>query len=136
MISRGLGRDLSDPRWMYLKAAGFVLIAACCICLILVEHKSLKTALLLATACWATARAYYFLFYVIEHYIDPAFRYEGWWSAIRYILFHRVVENKMDRSQVKIARIERKSLSNRSLSNQPSDSGKEPNDESDQSQNI
>ena len=38
---------------------------------------SLKIIGLLAVAIWAFCRAYYFAFYVIDHYIDPSQRYAG-----------------------------------------------------------
>ena len=41
---------------------------------------------LLAVAVWAFARAYYFAFYVIEHYVDPGYRFSGLISFLRYAL--------------------------------------------------
>ncbi|MBZ0171351.1 MAG: hypothetical protein K8E66_03135 [Phycisphaerales bacterium] len=76
---------LRDPRLMYLKAGLFVLIGVVSCTLILIEHPSLKLALLLALAIWAFCRAYYFAFYVIEHYIDSEYRYAGLWSFVRYL---------------------------------------------------
>ncbi len=32
------------------------------------------------------APAYYFAFYVIEHYVDPGYRFAGLWSFVRYVL--------------------------------------------------
>ena len=42
-------------------------------------------ALLLALAIWAFCRAYYFAFYVIEHYIDPGFKFAGLWAMLRHL---------------------------------------------------
>ena len=53
--------------------------------LILLECPKWKVAILLALAVWAFARAYYFAFYVIEHYIDPSYRFAGLWSFVRYV---------------------------------------------------
>jgi hypothetical protein len=44
---------------------------------------------LMAVAIWAFCRAYYFAFYVIEHYIDPGYRFAGLRSFIRYAFRHR-----------------------------------------------
>ena len=44
-----------------------------------------RTAVLLAVAVWSFARAYYFAFYVIEHYIDPSYRFAGLVSLLRYL---------------------------------------------------
>jgi len=35
------------------------------------------------------APAYYFAFYVIEHYVDPGYRFAGLWSFVRYVLRKR-----------------------------------------------
>jgi hypothetical protein len=47
------------------------------------------TALLLAVAVWSFARFYYFAFYVIEHYVDPGYRFAGLWDFVRYLLRRR-----------------------------------------------
>jgi len=31
---------------------------------------------------WAFCRLYYFMFYVIEHYVDPGYRFAGLWSFV------------------------------------------------------
>jgi hypothetical protein len=41
---------------------------------------------LLLVAIWAFCRAYYFAFYVIEHYVDPAYRFSGLIDFFRYAL--------------------------------------------------
>lgn len=47
-------KDLSNPFWI-----------------------KLKVALLLLLAIWCFCRAYYFAFYVIEHHVDPNFKFSG-----------------------------------------------------------
>ncbi|MFT5323619.1 MAG: hypothetical protein ACI8P0_001469 [Planctomycetaceae bacterium] len=69
--------DISSPRLLYLKGALFVLCGAMAAGLILVDSPSLRTATLLGLSIWCFARAYYFAFYVIEHYVDGSFRYAG-----------------------------------------------------------
>ena len=78
--------DLRNPRLMYLKAGLFVVLGATASTLLLLERPSLRVALLLAIAIWAFARAYYFAFYVIEHYIDGKFKFAGLWSFWLYLL--------------------------------------------------
>jgi hypothetical protein len=77
--------DLKDPRLMYLKAWLFLLIGIAAAAGILIEAPSLRIAALLAIAIWAFCRLYYFLFYVIEKYIDPGHRFAGLLSAAAYI---------------------------------------------------
>ena len=84
-----MAKDLSSPKLMYLKAILFVVIGLAAAGIILLETPSLKIALLLLLAVWAFARAYYFAFYVIQHYIDPGYRYAGIFSFLRYLLARR-----------------------------------------------
>lgn len=84
-----LNRDLTDPRWMYLKAGLFLLIGIGSVGIILTEHPDAKLALLLALAVWSFARLYYFAFYVIEKYIDPTLKFAGLWSAVIFLLRRR-----------------------------------------------
>lgn len=74
--------DLQDPRWMYLKGVLFLVIGALSSALLLWDHPDPRVALLLALAIWSFARAYYFAFYVIDHYIDPNERYAGLWAFV------------------------------------------------------
>ena len=67
---------------MYTKALLFVALGIVAAGLIVMRSPSVQTAALLVIAVWAFARAYYFAFYVIEHYIDGSFRYSGLWSCV------------------------------------------------------
>ena len=69
--------DISNPRLLYLKGALFVLCGVMAAGLILADSLSLRTAALLGLSIWCFARAYYFAFYVIEHYVDGEYRYAG-----------------------------------------------------------
>jgi hypothetical protein len=81
-------RDLQSHRWMWVKAALFLVIGITSSALILVELPELRVLALLLLAIWSFCRAYYFAFYVIAHYIDPSFRFSGLISALRY-LWHK-----------------------------------------------
>ena len=78
-------RDLQSHRSMWVKVTLFLFIGVLASALILVEVPEPRVLVLLLLAIWAFCRAYYFAFYVIEHYIDPSFRYSGIFSALRYI---------------------------------------------------
>lgn len=71
---------------MYLKAALFLVIGGICAGLIFAENPGYKTALLLGLLVWAFCRAYYFAFYVVQQYIDPAYKFSGLISFLRYLL--------------------------------------------------
>lgn len=81
---KGLKGDIQDARLLYLKGALFALIVLLASAGILVECGSWRVAVLLALALWAACRFYYFLFYVIEKYADPGFRFAGLSSALKY----------------------------------------------------
>ena len=82
-------RDLTDARWIKLKGLLFLLVGLLAAALIVAEHPSLKVAALLALAVWSFCRFYYFAFYVIQHYVEPGYRFSGLWSFARYLLFRK-----------------------------------------------
>ena len=77
--------DLKSARLMYLKGFLFLLAGCAASAGIVVECGSARVALLLAIAIWSFCRLYYFLFYVIEKYIDPSFKFAGIIPALQYI---------------------------------------------------
>lgn len=77
--------DLKNPELIYLKGFLFLLIGLAASTLLLIEVPSLKVALLLVLAIWSFARAYYFAFYVIQHYVDDTYKFAGLWSFVRYL---------------------------------------------------
>ncbi len=74
--------DLKSKKWIVAKGVMFLGIAVTTAALIMVEMPSLKLAALLALLVWASCRFYYFLFYVLEHYVDPPMRYAGLWDLM------------------------------------------------------
>lgn len=81
--------DITNPRLLYLKGFLFLSLGVVAAVLLLLESPSLKVGGLLAICVWACCRAYYFAFYVIEHYVDPGYRFAGLWSFFRYLLSKR-----------------------------------------------
>lgn len=81
-----MGHDLKNPRWMYVKAIGFVLIASLCAAALIARSVRIETLVLILLLIWSSARAYYFCFYVIQQYIDPSFKYSGVGSMLRYLI--------------------------------------------------
>jgi hypothetical protein len=77
--------DIRSHSWLYLKAFLMLLTALLASILLLIDHPTLRTAALLAVAIWGFCRAYYFAFYVIEHYVDPTFRFSGLTSFFWYV---------------------------------------------------
>jgi hypothetical protein len=78
--------DLRNPALIYAKAVMFLLIGVLSSVLLLAPRVTVRELLLLAAAVWGFCRAYYFAFYVIEHYVDSSFRFAGLWSFAKYML--------------------------------------------------
>lgn len=77
--------DITDKRLLYFKGALFAVLGCMSVGIILLEHRDIRLAVLLFIAIWSCCRAYYFAFYVIEHYVDPTYRFAGLGSFIRYL---------------------------------------------------
>jgi hypothetical protein len=82
-------QDLKSPKTMWLKGALFLAIGIISAGLLFSEMPTFRVALLLALAIWAFCRAYYFAFYVIQHYVDPGYRFSGLWSFVAYLIRNR-----------------------------------------------
>lgn len=81
--------DLQNPRWIIAKGGLFLLAGALASGLLLADVWSVRTAILHGLAVWCFCRFYYFAFYVIEHYVDPQFKFAGLGSALVYLLQRR-----------------------------------------------
>jgi len=86
---RNFMKDLTNPNWIKLKGLLFLLLGILASVILILEEPRFKVALLLALAIWCFCRAYYFAFYVIEHYVDPGYRFSGLWSFARYLCSRR-----------------------------------------------
>jgi hypothetical protein len=82
-------KDLTDPRWIKLKGIAFLVVGLLSAVLLVLEAPTLKVAVLLAISIWCFCRFYYFAFYVIEHYVDPGYKFSGLWSFARYMFKRR-----------------------------------------------
>ena len=78
-------KDLS-PFWIKVKGLLFLAIGTAAAVLVFLDNPTWKTAVLLAVAIWSFCRLYYFAFYVIEKYVDPAYKFSGLISFVRYWL--------------------------------------------------
>ena len=78
--------DLKNPRLIYAKGFLFLLAGLLAGAIVIAESPTLGTAAMLALCVWCFARFYYFAFYVIEHYVDPSYRFAGLVSFARYLI--------------------------------------------------
>jgi len=81
--------DLTDSRAILAKGWLFLLLGLMAGGALLSLAFTWKVALLLAITVWAFCRWYYFMFYVIEKYVDPSFKFAGLGSFVRYTLARR-----------------------------------------------
>ena len=78
-------KDLTSHRLIWFKGILFLLLGLGAAALLLADNATSRTAVLLALAIWGCCRAYYFAFYVIEHYVDPGYRFSGLLSFAAYV---------------------------------------------------
>jgi len=81
--------DLKNPKLIYAKGFLFLLMGLLAAGTLLLLHPDWRAAALLSLAVWSFSRFYYFAFYVIEHYVDPGFRFAGLGSFVMYLLRKR-----------------------------------------------
>ena len=80
-----LNRDLVSPAALYLKGGLFAGLGLLSGGLLLWSNPSWLTAGLLGLCVWGWCRAYYFAFYVVGNYADPAYRFAGLLDFGRYL---------------------------------------------------
>ena len=78
--------DLTNPRAILLKGWLFLLLGLLAAAALLAINPGWENAALLGIALWAFCRWYYFMFYVIERYVDPTFKFAGLGSFLRYLI--------------------------------------------------
>lgn len=79
-------KDLTNPAWIKAKGLLFLLLGLFAAALLFLERPTLKVTVLLILAVWSFCRFYYFAFYVMERYVDPAYRFSGLFSLARHLL--------------------------------------------------
>lgn len=77
-------KDLTNPRWIKLKGVLFLVLGIVSSMLLICEAPTIRVTGLLALSIWCFCRFYYFAFYVIQHYVDPGYRFSGLWSFVCY----------------------------------------------------
>jgi hypothetical protein len=77
--------DITSKRVLYIKGGLFLVLGGVATAIALARYPDWQLAALMAIAIWAFCRAYYFAFYVIEHYVDPRFKFAGLGSFVRYL---------------------------------------------------
>ncbi|KAF0250245.1 MAG: hypothetical protein FD167_358 [bacterium] len=79
-------QDLKSPKLIHLKGCLFLFIGALCAVLIVAETANYKVTLLLIFCVWAFCRFYYYVFYVIEKYVDSQYKFSGLLAFLLYLI--------------------------------------------------
>jgi len=82
-------KNLTDVRLIKLKGMLFLLLGLLSAAFLFFQHPTLRAAFLMVVAVWSFCRFYYFAFYVIEHYVDPNYRFSGLLSFALYLIQKR-----------------------------------------------
>ena len=77
-------KDIKKVWLLYLKAFLLFLTGFISSILLVLLNFNFKTIVLLLLAIWGFCRAYYFVFYVIQHYVDPNYKFSGLIDFAKY----------------------------------------------------
>ena len=78
--------DLKNPKLIYFKGLLFLIILLVASGMVIQRDPVWQTVCLVALIIWASARLYYFMFYVIENYVDREYKFAGVYSFILHLL--------------------------------------------------
>lgn len=78
--------DLKNKKLIYLKALLFLFIIIVCAGMLIFQMRNWQTIVLVTALIWSSARLYYFMFYVIEKYVDSDYKFSSVYSFLLYIL--------------------------------------------------
>ena len=78
--------DLKSNKLIYLKAFLFFLIIIISAGLLILQSQNWQTVILITLLIWASARLYYFMFYVIEKYLDSDYKFASVYSFLKYLI--------------------------------------------------
>ncbi|MFA6961539.1 MAG: hypothetical protein WC205_12360 [Opitutaceae bacterium] len=78
--------DIRSKWLLHAKGFLFLLVGLLAVGALLLDSPTLRTLFLLLITIWAFCRFYYYLFYVLEHYIGRDQKYAGIWDALKFII--------------------------------------------------
>lgn len=89
MVQQVATGDLRSKPLIVLKGFLFLLLVAMSAIGLFSQDPTWSTAALILVLVWASARFYYFLFYVLEKYVDPELKYTGIRDMLKQLLRRR-----------------------------------------------
>ena len=81
--------DLKNPKVIWVKGFLFLAIGLFASVLLVLYAQTVTVVALYFLGVWAFCRFYYFAFYVIQHYVDPDYRFAGLLSFLKYAITKR-----------------------------------------------
>jgi hypothetical protein len=81
--------DLQSKRAILAKGFLFLAMGVIAVAIIAMETRSWRVVAMTLLAVWAFCRFYYFMFYVIEKYVDPSFKFASLTDFVIYMLKRR-----------------------------------------------
>lgn len=78
-------KPIENKKLLFIKGFLFLFTAVLASALLLLEIFSWKRFALLVLIIWAFSRFYYFMFYVIEKYVDSKYKFSGIAGFIVYL---------------------------------------------------
>ena len=81
--------DIKNKKLILVKGFLFLGLGIFALAILALDTQSLRPMALALIAVWAFCRFYYFMFYCIEKYVDPSYKFAGLTSFIVYFLNKR-----------------------------------------------
>lgn len=78
--------DNLSPKWIYLKGFLFLVMLIGASVITIFAEPTWHRLIGLLCVIWSSARLYYFMFYVIEKYVDDRYRFSGIWSFLTFLI--------------------------------------------------
>ncbi len=92
-------KDINKVWLLYLKAFLLFLTGFISSILLVLLNFNVKTIVLLFFAIWGFCRAYYFAFYVIQHYVDPNYKFSGLIDFAKYSI--KKAKSKLQKKKIR-----------------------------------
>ena len=81
--------DIKCKTLILVKGFLFLGLAIFALVVLWIDTQSVRGVLLALIAAWACSRFYYFMFYCIEKYVDPAYKFAGLSSFVIFMFNRR-----------------------------------------------
>ena len=81
--------DIKSKKLILIKGFLFLGLGIFALAILALDTQAVRPVVLALIAVWAFCRFYYFMFYCIEKYVDPSYKFAGITSFLRYFFRER-----------------------------------------------